>query len=231
MKNFLKDIKKNYVKYIAVLVLATVLALLLGFLAKILDEINPVFGNVPSWVTIVVSCITILFSSDNINKSNQNSIKLASNNRSVDFYIEELRKLIDTEKLIVGSEIKAAKDLDTNNINFEMLWDLVIDNNLSFSNNRNEFSQYNSLFRDVTYSIYRMPSAKKEMFNPLMEAANNLLPEFHRINSDYKNNGVTDLNIILLKGVIINLTEIHDKILKRATSELDKYYKIDDRYI
>lgn len=231
MKKILKSIKKYFVQFITLLIGGIILVFVLTFLAAFLDESSDVFGNLPSWIAIVVSGMAILFSSDNINKSNQNSINLANNNRSVDLYVKDLRQLIDTEKLIVGSEIKTVKNLDANNINFEVLWDLVIDTNLSFSNKKNLVVQYNSKFNDVTYTIYRMPNEKKEMFNPLIKKANKLLLEFNRINGAYETNGVTDANVTWLKNEIINLTEIHEQILDQATSELDKYYKIDDQYI
>lgn len=231
MKIYMKSTGKLFLQVIIFFVGVFIVCLLLAYLAMVLDESKGVFGNLPSWIAILMSVFTIMFSSENIKKSNQNSIKLTNNNRSVDLYVKDLRCLIDQEKLIIGSEIKTVKNIDANDINFEVLWDLIIDMKLSFSNKQNMVVRYDSKFIDVNYTIYGMPNEKKEMFDPLTKKANELLLEFSRIKSAYQNNGATYVNVTWLKNEIVNLLEIHEQILNQAVSEINKYYKIDDQYI
>lgn len=203
------------------------LACVLGLMAFI-SFFYKDLGTPSSWFSGMLTLLGISVAVTNLDKSIKNSEELSANNRSLDLYIKDLREIVNKEKLIVGSDIANVKTLDANDIDFEKLFELIIDTNLAFSVKQNAIIKYTDNIASITYIVYGMPSSKKKIFEPLIKKSNKLLLEFFKIDNDYRQNQATMKNTTWLRDNIIQLVEIHEEILDNAKSELNKYYKIDE---
>lgn len=203
------------------------LACLLGLIA-VLSVFCPELGTPVNWFSGILTLLGISVTVENVNKSIKNSAELSDNNRSIDLYIKDLREIVNKEKLIVGSDIARVKALDVNDIDFEKLFEMIIDTNLAFSVKQNAIIKYTDNIGSITYIVYGMPSSKKNIFEPLIKKSNKLLLEFYEIDNDYRQNQATMKNTTWLRDNIVQLVDIHEEILDKAKSELNKYYKIDE---